>query len=903
MEELQQKIAQAMQSDFIGDVVFDDEEIEQMKADCCRFYRTSQQSWSKIYRPEDIDELIVLIVNIAKTWDDDKESRFWVKLFGEIFDDASISPIKFYNEFENSLKRHGKTLFLSKENKRMFREVFLLHAFAPDKSRDSFVRLLWNWYVDPDVINYDFQPNDPLYMEIARFLGNKFSGEANLDEDSSFEGKIYAIKSSIKYLFTQSQEQGVKLLNNLFSIFDDIRFNWRYDTNSFYAECCYEIVNRILDENNEEKSRRRRTAIEHIVSDYSKIYAAYEVDDSGNAAIFIPEIRAIDELADEYELEILNDDNIIFQTQGYIVGSDLKRKIKRISIPFNSFGKQAQQKLHLRVKMYILQSGYLKCQIYDSKESLYREFIIFRLSREIRLQNCKPNTYYVVHPSNVQIERLTTCSVRNINQFTSTVIAEENDYITGVTQQVFFNQQPKDSHVIIEGRNIESILFVRDDIEYPFYKSVKSLKVILDQSLKVERVIVKADNDNRFYPLSSCATKDDNTYEIDLLKINAIGNGCHTIYISDSSKQKLLHKVVYYVNSELSFNITGNGYVFDRDTINFAIQTNDGGINRAIYSCNPQSGLENLSCPFEDGQIVYELPYIKWRIDDSDEWYYESYGRDLWREDDIIHSNCVIEIDNCSRRDITLLINDEEVPVSSSGKYLLGDALTERAKNKSNDVILRIGNSKTRLFTVHNKPFLSDIDIDLDNKRIDLLPYYIGDALTQFSIVLENEDSRYEITSGVSSTFDADIVDGEYTVSVYIADFFGELETVPIFDEDCIIGNPDKFYFTHSRIILNSFKKPEGGKIRLSNVFITDIRYLREEAIGAVYSGFLICNRKRFSVEVYKKGNSSLKFYIVDGDRLLPANFNTEKNHFVKEEPNGKNIIPCSSCYYTKEEI
>ena len=31
MEELQQKIAQAMQSDFVGDVVFDDEEIEKKK--------------------------------------------------------------------------------------------------------------------------------------------------------------------------------------------------------------------------------------------------------------------------------------------------------------------------------------------------------------------------------------------------------------------------------------------------------------------------------------------------------------------------------------------------------------------------------------------------------------------------------------------------------------------------------------------------------------------------------------------------------------------------------------------------------------------------------------------------------------------------------------------------------
>jgi len=901
--ELRDKIQKAMEADFIGDLQFDEFELEQMKNDCKSFYRRAQQSWSKFYRLEDIDELIVLIVNIAKTWDDEKESRFWVKLFGEIFDDASISPTKFYNEFESSLKRHDKTLFLSKENKRMFREVFLLHAFAPDKSRDSFVRLLWNWYADPDVVGFDFQPNDPLYGEIANFLDNKFSGEANMDEDSSFEGKTYAIKSSFKYLFTQSKEQGIKLLNALFAFFDGIYFNGQYDSDSFYSERCYEIINRILDESNEKIKRRKRIATEHIISDYSKIYAAYEVDDNGNAAIFIPEIRAIDESSDEYAIEILNDDNVIFQTQGYIVGSDLKRKIKRISIPFALFGRQAQNTFHFRVKMYILQDGYLKRSIYDSKEALYREFILFRTSREIRLQNCKPNTYYIVHPSDVQIEKQTTCSVHNINQFTSTIIAEENDYITGLTQQVFFNQQPKDSHIIIDGRNIESILFVRDDIDYPFYKTVKSLRVILDQSLKSERVIVRVDNDNRFYPLSNCATKDGSTYIIDLRKINAEGTGSHTIYISDSSKQKLLHRIVYYVDNSLSFNATGNGYVFDRDTINFAIQTNDGGINRALYTCNPQSGLESLSYPYDDGQIVFALPYIKWRIDDSDEWYYGSYGRDLWREDDIIHSNCVIEIENCSRRDITLLINDEKVPVSSSGKYLLGDALIERAKNKSNDVILRIGKSETRLFTVYNKPFLSDIDIDLDNKRIDLSPYYIGDTLTQFSIVLENEDNRYEITSGVSSTFDADIVDGEYTVSVYIADFFGELETVPIFEEDCVIGNPDKFYFSHSRIILNSFKKPEGGKIRLTNVFIADIRYLREEAIGAVYSGFLICNKKRFSVEVYKKGNSSLKFYIVDGDRLLPANFNTEKNEFVKDQPNEKNIIPCSSCYYIKEVI
>ena len=181
METLKEKIAQAMRADFIGDIVFEKDEIDTMKGECRSFYRRAQSSWSKFYRREDIDELIVLIVNIAKNWRDESEGRFWTKLFGEIFDDGSISPIKFYDEFEIALRAHNKILFRSKENKRLFREVFLLHAMAPNTSGESFIRLLWSWFCDPDVINFDYQPGDKIYPQIASFLENEFSGESDLN--------------------------------------------------------------------------------------------------------------------------------------------------------------------------------------------------------------------------------------------------------------------------------------------------------------------------------------------------------------------------------------------------------------------------------------------------------------------------------------------------------------------------------------------------------------------------------------------------------------------------------------------------------------------------------------------------------------------------------------------------
>lgn len=57
MEELQQKIAQAIQSDFIGDVIFYYEEIKQMKTDFASFI-AHHNKVGQNYRSEDIDKLI-----------------------------------------------------------------------------------------------------------------------------------------------------------------------------------------------------------------------------------------------------------------------------------------------------------------------------------------------------------------------------------------------------------------------------------------------------------------------------------------------------------------------------------------------------------------------------------------------------------------------------------------------------------------------------------------------------------------------------------------------------------------------------------------------------------------------------------------------------------------------------
>lgn len=593
MEELKNKILQAMQSDFIGDVQFDEDEITQMKEDCKKFYRAAQNTWSKYYKREDICELIVLIVNIAKSWSDESEGRFWTKLFGEIFEDSSISPIKFYNDFENCLNAYNKTLFRSKENKRMFREVFLLHAFAPEKSGESFIRLLWNWYSDIDVINFDYQHNDALYTQLALFLNKEFGGKTDLDEDVDFEGKTYSIKSSFKYLFAQNKEAGIVLLDSLFSNFDDIYFNGKYNKDSFYAERCSTIVEKILQESNIKTERRKRHHTEHIVSDYSKIYAGYEIDEQGVASLFIPEIRAIDEEAEDYLVEVLNNEEVVYYDEGYIVGNNIKRRIKRISIPFSSFINKLEDKIDIVIKLSVIRDGD-EVEIFNSKKALFRDFILFKGNRETRSDNCKPNvSYYLVHAPRLNISKFTNCSVKDINAYTSTIFTEENNYISTSNQQVFFNIVPKDSHVILDGRRYENTIYQKDGIEYPFFKSVKTLSVIIPKTTNADSITVTVD-DEKHYPLSACAVANDNTFVIDTAKINTDGSGAHKILFSDVRQKKLLHTVLYYITRDVGVHVTGSNYLFGAKTVNAFLQAHNGGESATLYSINPRVGSEKV---------------------------------------------------------------------------------------------------------------------------------------------------------------------------------------------------------------------------------------------------------------------------------------------------------------------
>ena len=918
--ELKEKVDYAMRADFIGDVSFTEDELAQLKEECIKGYKMKMQSFSKKMPLEKVSSLIVLIVNLVKNWGEESEKRFWVKAFGEIFDDSSIRQSSLYDDFCMCLQHYNKTLFISKKEKRMFRDVFLMHAFASQNASKNFIKLLWSWYSDNSILNYDYQQNDPTFEKMARYLHDKFLNISDVDENVDFEGKTYAITSAFKYLYACDQELGIILLDRIFSNFDSIYFENKFDRSSFISKRCYEEFELMLKENSIRKERRKRSITDHIINDYQKIYAEYRIDEQAVPYLYIPEIRAIDEYSDEYKVYVYDDNGkVLYEDEGYIVGDNLKRRINKITIPLNEVICKSSDSIKIRISLVVLRDGE-EVEVFNSKESLYRDYILLGNSREIKSNLCAPNQcYYVVSAKNIELNNKSNCQFNYIEKYTYSIVPKENDYIKTNKKQVFFNDNKTDINCILIGQKINNAVYIMTDNEYDIYNYVSSIDVRLPDSVNKKALIIYVD-DKRQYNFLENSIQNDEVYSINLANIGAEYNGTHKIVILDTSRDKMLYSKSYYVKYTLKMYIDNNGYIFDNKTTNFKIVDYDNVDNRIIYENVVKAGVEEIEIDYDDGKIRYKLPYIKWSID-YDIWFYNGSDEIKWGKDKKLHNNCVIAVENNSKNNVLIMVNDDSVDVSKKNIYLLGDKLINEKKEGVKTVYLKVNEERYKLFDITfnemiEKKNVLDINdiIYLEEKKIDLSEYFIGDEDSEFIIRLENEDSNYEIRCGVKSDIPQCIKEGEYDVTISLLDFF-DMEKC-LLKDTYIIGNPEKFYFDGYNVILRKFYGDGKDKIIPEKAYIVNIHCYKDSELDIIYRGLLKNKGNRFPVEFYKKdGNDSLRIYYVDkNDELSTVYYDKKAKVFIKmqEENNdnqekssllkNENIVQCNSIYYKMDK-
>ncbi|MFA6867476.1 MAG: hypothetical protein WCR54_08205, partial [Clostridia bacterium] len=163
------KIESAFYQGFISSVSFTEDEIDEMKLSLMEAVEKLDDRASKYFYQNEIKELIVLIVYYAKNWGDNEESKFWVKIFANIFETYTFNAItnKFYDEIEKIFNQSNKILFRSQTGKRMVRETLLFHALAPKSSVQAFIKLLFNCCIEDGYIDKSYMLDKDIYDKLA----------------------------------------------------------------------------------------------------------------------------------------------------------------------------------------------------------------------------------------------------------------------------------------------------------------------------------------------------------------------------------------------------------------------------------------------------------------------------------------------------------------------------------------------------------------------------------------------------------------------------------------------------------------------------------------------------------------------------------------------------------------
>ena len=787
MKELLPKISEAMNETFIGNYVFSDEESARIYDFTCHLLRHYDGDWGNSIS-EGYDQLIfVAMVNAVKTWKSD-EDTFWrcicKKLMGT---DGSQKIYTYLTGVIDRLGKHGKILYLSGCTKRYYSTI-LAHAFAPLNSTESFLELCWNLYSED--MNFTYTKNDDTFALVAEELKRTFSNEKSLEDDLKLGSGVYSLRAGIKRMAIDTPEEMVKHIESTISLLDRVFGGEILDNDSYYNT----IVSNWWTE--KEKSfgvaKPKKKVYERAITDYSTIRPKYSYNGK-QAILTIPSIRLKNNFYDMPLLNVYRNSELVDQQEMYTFGSGITMATKELTLYADNL---VFEDGVIDCTLEIVHSGEV---IYNSKTSLFREYILFRDYREILQEECLPGNYILFAPKLEEFSAYPE-SIKKVSSEPNLYIiqSQEGELLQDPKRTVFFvvEKQKRSINIFADRKN--NAKFIHDGEEF----------IVIDGEL---RVVIKSDIDISQYGVR---------YESTDFRLSAFtcieSEGYKTFFITEllnvCEPQKI--NIFSYVDNriEASYNVVKFNSIsitydkklyFDEEnlgTVRFHTEKYDKSVSFDINQ-------GDIVIPLDDGDIVLSPPVLRWKIGDGD--FSMQYGEDLWYKN---YSNSAeLVIDLPTEMGYQVFLNNTVLLESASfNSFKLGETVWSMIQDSRTEIVVSVKIEAVGIIpilTIFLKEKLKFSPFIISGKEMlwDIGKTFIGDCTPKFRIsFIENKALKHSFD--ISETLDAnykskyfslsELEIGIYNVTVDLMKQVGFIEKpIRLFEQQVVVGDINKIRF------------------------------------------------------------------------------------------------------------
>ena len=791
----------------------------------------------KYYSRKDDSLVFITLVEIARRWKSsdsvgDIDSGFWYYVYKTLFGwnevDQNIQKIR--NDFIKIINRLDIPVVQTGQK---YYATVMMHAFAPHSSLCSFFELCYSVFKKD--LDYGFTVDDEWIGEIiAEQLRSVLEGQGE-DKVVSIGSSVYSIKIGLRSfaIHPDLQDDFEKfIIDTLYSI-NKLYYKEIVREKTWVDRCVlnwwrsrFENEKRLV----EGGKGKRASAVTK-----DNIIVRYRRNDR-DVAICIPPIR----LDDDYGTMMLFVEAggvEVYREEMRTKRGELVTTTKQIELDLNQLLENSSS---VNIRVWVKEDDAV---IYDSKESLNREFVLFEDENEVYSNTLTPSNYFVFALDIDKIKTPDEC--HGYSRHLYNIYPRVGEMLSGNYRQIVFVDKRKTSYfgkkVCLVG-NIADVDWRNDKTVYNVFNSNMSLVVPKEHNLKALELRV----DDNVYKLSDLSKVDfDDYYQFNLQKIIPISRPIIVALFSYSKEESILREdVIVFHDFEIHFN---KPYYYGEMVRKVSI-CHDGIKDELTWSNQD----DEVYYAYNEGLLEIKIPQFRWRIGEK-EWHTGPILGEKWCKE-IVTNGDLLELDYpLDENKLKLFVNRVELQRNHFGRYELGRTIY--AKADGSNVVVAISDNIYKeliLFKISMVEHFVDNPLFYNDGKVywRVEETFIGEKNRLFLVEIGNNIVE---TNGLDRVLFDNLREDKYRAIVKAKNknIFAKETHLVLYEGDLIVGYPEQFRFKNKYIriisISPSFRtETSTWELLNKNYLITNLVYFQkeeEEGVCHYYLGKLMVER------------------------------------------------------------
>ena len=787
-------------------------------------------------------QVTLAIINYAKNWENGMEDAFWSYIVGQFgYRDSNDVVREVLCRCIRKTMKSQKRLFLSDSNGNQYKATIVIHALATKKTWMYLYDFLFDFYKNN--LNWTYVENDPSIEQMVRALVRKLDTKLDeKDEDIFISSNVYRFQTGVKKLVLNRPKYTIKLFNRLLKRLDMIIRQEARPARTYEEILADEWIAMKMQHILETKSKRKTViSSREIAVSYDKIHAVYTIENETNIKVRLPDIRLKEEDVGSVYLKVYWEKSLIDSHSLSFYGNELGRTVQGIELDLKKYQIMCR-KGSFDIRIQILCGDNI---IYDSKNTLYRNCIVFDKKKEINPTLMEIGNYIIVVAQGKNLD-IKNAEVRALfeNEICGRYyfVQLKAGFVLVCHNQVLAMDKMSNKHIEIILPNVESDLFYeRDGVRYRVTQSCNKVHIIMNEDdTKKKYRIFKNEIPIRFQELGFEKKGTSIIYELPI-DLNNTGD-ITKIQIIDLDKNSPVVNEQFIVSKNITF------------AFNKAIYYSDSDYEDAVFSCSIGTeetkqlrifrGEEFVRIPYASGEYIFKIPKLNIYDTSGHSWGNNMY---YWYED--IPYNTFLRFDMPDEGAVQVYFGEKNLHREPDGSYGIGNIVHSLSnKREESSIELYLRGSKHEKYSlgkiIYKEMFKISPCFKVENDCLswDMGYGFIGKNDTDFKLIIStNAGWLREFPLNlqekiIASDVKLDLGEYNYQIVKKSGNIFIPKDQI-ITEGKFYVGDRDEIRFLSSKIKINKITFYDQKEDRvvskdIKTIFIDGIVYQGKENVG-----------------------------------------------------------------------